>query len=722
MTVAHVVYLLLPLHAQVIETVAGGGAGDGGPAIQANLAGPEGVAVDRAGNVYIADTSNHRVRKIDPGGTIHTIAGDGLPGALRFPVGVTVSASGEVFIADTYNHRIVRADGTVVKAQLNLPSSVDVLADGTLLIADSGNGRIVAVNPGGMVRPIASGLSRPISVVGGEDGQVYFSDSGLKRIARVDRNGRVNEIVRLPRPFGIAFNARGQLFVSDEERGQVLRIDTAGVVPVASGLASPQGIAVDGSGNIYVAEFGRNVVRMVSSDGISRIVAGNGEAFFSGDGGSARSAALNYPHGIALDRAGNLWIADTENNRVRKVSPGGKIATVASGLARPLGVAIDEAGNAYVADTNGHRVLMMPAAGPTRTVAGKGVAGFGGDAGPASGAMLNYPSAVAVGGDALYIADSGNRRIRMVADGRIHTVAENLPGPSAIAVDESGNLWIADRADHRIRRLTTQGRLEVVNTGTLSRPLGIAVDSRRHVFISDSDSHRVIKVDESGRTTVVTASTADLRAPAGLAVGLDGSVYISDSGHHRIRRLLGVAASSPILSKVSRPPAFSSSSGLTVSNSLAPYVATPADIALRMLDMARVTPADVVYDLGCGDGRIPILAASRFGARAVGIEIDAALVTLARERVRQAGVGHRVTIEQGDIMSADLASATVIVLYLLPEALPKLRPVMEKGVHRPVRVISHDARIEGWTPTTTESVPGESGRVHLLYRYDINPR
>jgi predicted RNA methylase len=138
-----------------------------------------------------------------------------------------------------------------------------------------------------------------------------------------------------------------------------------------------------------------------------------------------------------------------------------------------------------------------------------------------------------------------------------------------------------------------------------------------------------------------------------------------------------------------------------------------------MLEMAEVKASDVVYDLGSGDGRIPILAAKRFGARGVGIEIDNALVRIARENVRQAGVASRVRIDAGDALTADLSPATVIVLYLLPETLPRLRPVIE-NLRRPVRVISHDAPVEGWTPTVTESIPGASGRVHLLYRYDLN--
>jgi DNA-binding beta-propeller fold protein YncE len=478
---------------------------------------------------------------------------------------------------------------------------------------------------------------------------------------------------------------------------------------------------VDGTGRIFVAEFAGNVVREVSPNGDSRVVAGNGEPFLSGDGGPARNAALNYPHGVATDRAGRLWIADTENNRIRRVSPGGVISTVASGLARPLGVAVDDAGKVYIADTNNHTVKVVDASGSVRTVAGTGVAGFGGDGGPAALGLLNYPTAVAVAGPFLYIADSGNHRIRALAEGRIHTVAAGLPGPSAIAVDEGGNLWIADRADHRIRRLTEQGHVETVVTPPLARPLGIAVDARNNVFISSGDGNSIYRIDVSGNVTIVAGVTAGLSTPSGLAIGPTGALFIADSGKHRIRRLLGAAVEPPSLSTVRLIPPITTREPATLSKSLAPYVATPETIATRMLELASVTPADVVYDLGCGDGRIPVLAAKRFGARAVGVEIDEALVRVAREQGQRAGVSDRVNIVHGDLLTTDFAAATVIVLYLLPDALPKLRPVIEQGIRKPVRVISHDARVEGWIPTITESVPGDSGRVHLLYRYDLRP-
>jgi sugar lactone lactonase YvrE len=233
-------------------------------------------------------------------------------------------------------------------------------------------------------------------------------------------------------------------------------------------------VAVDSVGNVYIADLGNKRIRKVSGGTITTI-AGNGAAGFSGDGGPATSASLSAPYGVALDSTGSLYTADNDNNRIRKVS-GGTITTVAgngnlgfsgdggpatsASLAQPEGLAVDSSGNLYIADTRNHRIRKL-SGGTITTIAGNGTPGFSGDGGPATSASLYNPGGVAVDSAGnLYIADSNNNRIRKVSGGTITTVAGNgnagfsgdggpatsasLNYPIGIAVDSAGDLYTAD--------------------------------------------------------------------------------------------------------------------------------------------------------------------------------------------------------------------------------------------------------------------------------------
>ncbi|WP_236053940.1 NHL repeat-containing protein [Streptomyces musisoli] len=317
---------------------------DGGPAVGTKLNSPRGVAVDRSGNLYIADISNHRVRKVTPDGIITTVAGNGQAG----------------FVSD---------GGPAVATRLNSPQSVAVDGAGNLFIADYSNHRVRKVAPDGIITTVAG-------------------------------NGQAG-------------------FVSD------------GGPAVATRLNYPMGVAVDRSGNLYIADHYNHRVRKVAPDGIITTVAGNGQAGFVSDGGPAVATKLHYPWGVVVDDDGNLYIGDRHNHRVRRVTPHGIITTVAgNGIAGyvadgapavattlnyPAAVAVDGAGNLYIADGHNHRVRRVAANGIVTTVAGNGVAGYVADGGPAVGQQLYYPYGVAVApsGD-LYIADNSNHRVRKV--------------------------------------------------------------------------------------------------------------------------------------------------------------------------------------------------------------------------------------------------------------------------------------------------------------------
>ena len=334
-----------------ITTVAGGGSGpdygDGGLATRAYLRGPSGVAVDSAGNLYIADTFN-AVRKVTPTGVISTVAG-------------SYKAAG--YSGD---------GGPATKASLYSPAGLALDDAGNLYIADLGNNRVRKVSPDGTITTAAGG-GLPAS--GNGDG-------------------------------GPATSAK---------------------------LSAPGGIAIDASGNIYISEggLGGSRIRRVSPNGTISTIAGNGSFSFSGDGSPARSAALNAPLGIAVDAAGNLYMADGGNSRIRKVSASGIITTAAgngtysfsgdggpatsAGLNVPTWVAVDSAGNLYITDAGNERVRLVNTSGIITTIAGNGVLGTSGDGGPATSAKLNVPFGIALGaGGKVYVTDGGGGRVRML--------------------------------------------------------------------------------------------------------------------------------------------------------------------------------------------------------------------------------------------------------------------------------------------------------------------
>ncbi|MFI6038124.1 RICIN domain-containing protein [Streptomyces sp. NPDC051315] len=336
-------------------------------------------------------------------------------------------------------------------------------------------------------------------------------------------------------------------------------------------LNRPYGVVVDSNGTLYVSDNNNHRVRKITTDGRISTVAGTGVAGFSGDDGAAVSAQLNDPREVAVDRAGNLYIADAENHRVRKVTADGKISTVAGtgtagfsgddGLATaaelnyPYGLVVDSNGTLYVSDNNNHRVRKITTDGKINTVAGTGAAGFEGDGGPAASAQLNSPYGVSVDGAGdLYIADADNHRVRKVtADGKISTVAgtgaEGFDGddgpaasaqlnfPLAVVVDNAGTLYVSDHNNHRVRRITTDGKISTVaGTGTegfdgddgpaasaqLNYPFGLAVDCVDALYIADYVNNRVRKVASAAMAGLPESGTvvswANVRSGLRMAV------------------------------------------------------------------------------------------------------------------------------------------------------------------------------------------------------------
>ena len=346
---------------QVINTIAGngqaGGTGDGGAAVSAQLFFPTGIAADANGNLYVADSANHRIRKITPAGVILPFAGNGMIGSsgdggqaanatFNQPQSVAVDPIGNVYISDTGNHRVRKvapsgvittvagtgADGfagdggPAIQAQLNLPFQVATDSAGNLYIADSSNRRVRKVT-------VSTGV---ISTLAG-DGRVGTGGDG----------GQATQAQFLL-PYGVTVDRSGVVFILDAFDARIRRVATNGTIsnyvgtgnfgyrgdggPATSAEIDPQSfITTDADGNLYIADLFNHVIRKVTATtGIISTVVGNGLGGFGGDGASPRNAQLAFPNDVAFDRAGNMYIADLNNQRVRKIVSAGSLKSVAS--------------------------------------------------------------------------------------------------------------------------------------------------------------------------------------------------------------------------------------------------------------------------------------------------------------------------------------------------------------------------------------------------------
>jgi trimeric autotransporter adhesin len=522
----------LVLASDTISTYAGTGAcgfsGDGGPASSAQLNQPYGVATDGAGNVYIADTINYRIREVTKSdGNINTIAGNGTNGF--------TGDGGPATIAEISNvgGLIANGAGTIVT------------------FADNGNSRVRQFTVGGNIATIAGSVTRG-----------FCGDNGPATSACLNFPNRIAAIGSGSTSFYVADSSNNrirQFTVGDDintvagNGSTTMPTLLSGIAPDGVVLNNPYGVFADPSNNVFVADTTNCIVReLVHANDLVDFFAGlvvNAvpQCGFGGDGGPATQAKLNKPNGVARDKAGNIYIADTNNCRVRQVNTAGNISTFA----------------------------------------GTGVCGYSGDGGAASSAQLNVPVGIFVDKKGnLYIADQNNNVIREVINGTISTIAGTGTGgylgdgdpatsaelnhPDGVTVDSSGNVFIADTYNHRIREVTAATGIISTVAGTgiagfngdglaiqrdLNYPQGIVVDANDNLFIADTNNHRLRWVDPDG--TMVTfggtgsgdyngdgglAVFADLFYPSGISQDPAGNFLVADQSNWRIRGIAAFAA------------------------------------------------------------------------------------------------------------------------------------------------------------------------------------
>lgn len=549
----------------VITTVAGTGptntgspfSGDGGPATSAHLSHPQGVAVDTSGNLYIADTSNYAVREVTASnGIINTIvghpqssqcsslSGDGGPAidaSICYPAGVSLDSAGNLYIAEVSAHRIRKV--TVSAAPPVAVTAAPVFSQPAGTYANPQMVTITSATPGAEIYVTLNGAA-PTTTGEGYHGPIHVTGSAELQAVAV----APGYLPSAPVSASYTMTSPPAAVVTTVAGTGVKGISGTGGMAISAEIGNPDGLALDAAGNLYIADSASSAVWMVSATtGTISVAAGTaGSSGNSGNGGPATSALLSYPTHIALDGAGNLYIADTWNNVVRKVAAQtGTISVYAGGgypasnlgdggpatsasLVNPEGLAFDSAGNLYIADSSNARIRMVSAStGVITTVAGGGTGAALGDGGAATSATLRYPEDLALDNQGnLYIADSGNGRIRVVnastkiistlagngnqgesGDGGLATNAEI--DPYGIAVDGSGNVYIGNPLDE-VRMVPAGG-------GTITTVAGSGYTG----FGGDGAS----------------ATMAELCVPEGLAFDKSGSLYISDWCNNRVRKV-----------------------------------------------------------------------------------------------------------------------------------------------------------------------------------------
>jgi trimeric autotransporter adhesin len=562
---------MIDLATERASIIAGNGdagyAGDGGPAVRAQLSYPRGIAVDGAGNLYFTD--GNRVRQISPAGRIMTVAGgstaglagDGGPAIsalLNGPAAMVLDNAGNLYIGDTQNREVRRVTpaGTIstVPGTIGLDAyGVALDSRGNLLVADGFNNRVVRLD-----------LAGHLTIFAGNGRRGSSGDGGPAAVAS------------LAGPTSLAVARDGTVYIGGE--GQVRRVDLRGIIRSASRVGFVTGLAVDDAGNLFIADAG-GLIRELQADGRTVVIAGNGSDAYAGDGGPAASAQLGWPWGLAVDSHGNVFIADFGAERILRVTRAGTISSIggtgnrrpASGnkaarspINQPEGLAVDSDGNLYFADPDGGRVLEIRHDGTLTTLAGGGGQSLG-DGIAATAAKLMDPDSVAVDRSGNVFIHEFDTIHKVDRRGIITTVLTDpqLRYRRGLAVDQKGNLFIAGQ--NRVLELKTDGTLSSVagtgmegfggdggpaTTALLLGPDGLAVDEQGNLYIVDSGNQRIRKVDSTGVITTVAgdgmigaagdggpAVAAQLHSPEGVAVDTEGNIFIADSENRRVRRV-----------------------------------------------------------------------------------------------------------------------------------------------------------------------------------------
>jgi sugar lactone lactonase YvrE len=653
---AHAQVVYTPYAFTNFAGLAGGWGNADGEGASARFNNPFGIAVDGATNLYIADGFNSTIRKVTRVGTnwvVSTIAGepknvgsvDGTNTAARFnsPAGVALDTAGNLYVADQSSSiiRKVTPAGVVTTlagsalltgsinstgsfARFNRPGGVAVDSANNIYVADSGNYTIRKITP--------IGTNWVVSTIAGSAGQSGSAD-GTNNVARFG--------VLVSGPSGITIDTTGNLYVADIGNSTIRKITPIGtnwVVTTIAGSAgqigfsngtnsnarfyNPYGIAVDAAGTIYVGD-GDYLIRKIVPIGTNWVVTTlAGDTAAGSLDGIGTAAEFNFPYGIAVDGSGNLYVTDQINSTIRRITPAAVVSTLAGmpghpgsadGLGTaarfnlPFAVTLDSATNAYVADQNNHTIRKITPGGLVTTIAGN-VGISGSPDGTNLNAFFRQPSGLGMDGAGnIYVADAGNYKIRKIAPVGTNWVVTTIAGGTTIgsadgtnksaqfrncfglAVDSATNVYVADTYNYTIRKISPVGTNWVTTTiagsplqfgtddGTnkASRfyyPYAIAVDSATtNLYVPDFNNFTIRKITPIGTNWVTTTiagsggffgsvdganATARFLYPQGIAIDAAANLFVSDGGNATIRRISrsGTNWITTTLGGVPRPP------------------------------------------------------------------------------------------------------------------------------------------------------------------------
>jgi sugar lactone lactonase YvrE len=583
---------------------------------------PTGLAVDSTGAIYVADQGQHTILKITPGGIVTTLAGvSGVPGSadgtgtaaqFSYPSGVAVDSAGNVYVADSGNHLIRRitptgsvitvagtaglagnSDGVGTTAQFNSPLGIAVDNAGNVYVADTSNNAIRKISP-----------SAAVTTVAGTAGVTGAAD-GTGTAAQFDN------------PTGVTVDSAGNLFVADEVNQTIRKITPGGIVTTlagtvgATGFANgtgatarfdyPSGVAIDRSGNVIVADQGNSIIRQITPSGAVTTPAGDAAQFGSADG-TGTAARFGWTVASTVDASGNIYVSEIGvnsqgiTNMIRKITPGGTVTTLATvdtkSLASngtffllPTGIAVDSTGNIYVTNWFDHTVRRVTPAGTVTVLAG--TAGVAGSAdGTGAAAQFNYPTGLALDpAGNLYVADDQNATIRKITPTGVVTTLAGTAGivgsangtgpaaqfinPTSLAVDATGNVFVADSGNNMIRKITPGGVVTTLasqvgvysglggsaSTVNYYYPVGLAVDAAGNIYAGVGST--IQRITPAGVVTTLAGiagicgsmdgvgSAAQFNIPYGVAVDSAGNLYVADLNNGALRK--GVPVGLPVI-------------------------------------------------------------------------------------------------------------------------------------------------------------------------------
>ncbi|WP_081670981.1 T9SS type A sorting domain-containing protein [Sporocytophaga myxococcoides] len=645
--------LSLSSYGQEVSTLAGKSNDADGPADQANFASPNGVVVDAQGNLFVADIANHKIRKITPQGIVSTLAGSGFSGYLdgtgseamfNTPWGLALDKDGNIFVAEFGGRKVrkVTPEGIVTTVAKSPPVGVQTFYQSTALVVDNTGNIYVAdyswvtkITPDGVVSKLAGSGSgfkdgpgatakfkEITGITIGADNNLYVVDNGNNRIRKITAQGEVStyagstagiengniSVATFSRPYGITIDKEGNMFVSEETSFSIRKISTTGEVSTHAGNGGfgsqdgpaasasfyyPHGIAADSSGNVYVADLSNKKIRKISSEGIVSTVAGvgqaNNNAVVDGQGLMAR---FTMPAGVVTDAMGNVYVAET--GRVRKITPAGKVTTLAGSgnmghsdgigtnatLGRLTGIALDATGNVFVSDIQYHFIRKITPEGVVSTFAGN-YSGY--TDGNGIDARFDNPSALAFDAAGnLFVTDQRNYCIRKITpNGDASTFAgidtagyKDGNGTNArfgeitgIAIDKDGNIFVADKGNNCIRKISPQGdvttfagsRVQGSANGigikaSFYSPYGICIDASGNLYVTQvgpevgTESTLIRKITPSAVVTTLAgtgqrgnidgpSASARFNYPSGIAVDTNYNIYIADQYNNLIRKI-----------------------------------------------------------------------------------------------------------------------------------------------------------------------------------------